>query len=356
MPGRPTTAYDRAMIRSLLQDRRRVLAIAFVVAAAALLIEFLAVYFTRGFIPGDATVYLAGGERLNAGHQVYALMPGDRPEGLKPPFWTVPLLSPPLMAVIFRPLALFPNDIGAYIWWAGTLSALAWILFTFVRRQPILTSIAVMVLVVPLTYEIGVGNVNAFLMLGAALTWKWTAEGRDERAGAVTALGFLLKVSPVVMAWWLFTQRRWRAVRAGLVAGVAILAVSILGAGLDAHLTFIQVTRDTATIGQSELSLAGLAKAVGLTPSIANLLPTAMLLGGILGVLLLRGRPDWAFALAVATMTLGSPVVNINSFAMLLVCITPWIWPMPQAETTPALAPASGEAEARTSPLTASST
>ncbi|HEX7473152.1 MAG TPA: glycosyltransferase family 87 protein, partial [Candidatus Limnocylindrales bacterium] len=331
----------------------RVLAIAFVAVAAALLLEFLAAYFTRGFIPGDATVYLAGGERLNAGHQVYALMPGDRPEGFKPPYWTVPLLSPPLVAVIFRPLALLPNDIGAYIWWAGCLAAFAGILYTFVRRQPILTSLVVMALVVPLTYEIGVGNMNAFLLLGAILAWKWMAEGRDERAGVVTALGFVLKVSPVVLAWWIFTQWRWRAVRAGLVAGAAFLGISILGAGLDAHLTFIQVTRDTATVGQSDLSLAGLAKAIGMAPAIANLIPAAMLLGGVLGVFLLRDRPNWAFALAVATMTLGSPVVNINSYAMLLGCLAPWIWPLP--EPVAALAPAAppGDAEPRTRPLTA---
>jgi hypothetical protein len=326
---------------------------AFVLVAAALLLEFMAAYFTRGFIPGDATVYLAGGERLNAGHQIYALMPGDRPEGFKPPYWTVPLLSPPLVAVIFRPLALFPNDTGAYIWWAGCLAAFAWIFVTFVRRQPILTSLAVMVLVVPLTYEIGVGNMNAFLMLGAILTWKWTTEGRDERAGAVTALGFVLKVSPVVIAWWLFTQRRWRAVRAGIVAGAVFLGISILGAGLDAHFTFIQVTRDTATQGQSELSLAGLAKAIGVAPGIANLLPTAMLVGGVLGILLLRNQPNWAFALAVATMTLGSPVVNINSFSMLLACITPWIWPIRETAASAAATTFDGDLGPQHTPLPA---
>jgi hypothetical protein len=352
VPCRATTGYDRSVIGSLVQDRRRLLAVAFVLVASALLLEFLAAYFTRGFIPGDATVYLAGGERLNAGHQVYAVMPGDREVGIKPPFWTVPLLSPPLVAVIFRPLALFPNEIGAYIWWAGCLAAFAWILFTFVRRQPIMTSVAVIVLVVPLTYEIGVGNMNAFLMLGAILTWKWTTEGRDDRAGAVTALGFVLKVSPVVIAWWILTQRRWRAVRAGLIAGAVFAAISILGAGLDAHFKFIEVTRDTATSGQSELSLAGLAKAVGMAPAIANLLPTAMLAGGILGVLLLRNRPNWSFALAVATMTLGSPVVNINSYSMLLACITPWIWPIGETVPRPTES-AVADPEPRRTPLAA---
>ena len=353
MSGLPSTAYDRSVIRSLLQDRRRLLAIAFVLVASALMFEFMAAYFTRGFIPGDATVYLAGGERLNAGHPLYSLSPGDREVGLKPPFWTVPLLSPPLVAVIFRPLALFPPDFGAYIWWAGCLAAWAWIFVTFVRRQPILTSLAVIVLVVPLTYEIGVGNVNVFLMLAAILAWKWTTEGRDERAGAVTALSVLLKVSPVVIAWWLFTQRRWRAVRAGLIAGLVLAAISILGAGLDAHFKFIEVTRDTATSGQSELSLAGLAKAVGMAPGIANLLPTAVLVGGVLLVAVLRDRPNWAFAIAVATMTLGSPVVNINSYSMLLACITPWIWPIRETLPSPTLTDVGGDAEPRRTPLPA---
>ena len=353
MPVRRTTAYDRSVIRSLLQDRRRLLGLAFVLVASALLLEFMSAYFTRGFIPGDATVYLAGGERLNAGHQVYALLPGDREVGIKPPFWTVPLLSPPLVAVIFRPLALLPDMSGAYVWWAGCLAAFARILFSFTRRQPILTSLAVIVLVVPLTYEIGVGNMNAFLMLGAILAWKWTTEGRDERAGAVTALGVVLKVSPILIAWWLVTQRRWRAVRAGLIAGVVFAGISILGAGLDAHFTFIQVTRDTATTGQSELSLAGLTKAIGLAPGIANLLPSAMLLGGVVGVNLLRNRPNWAFALAVATMTLGSPVVNINSYSLLLACITPWIWPVRKTVARPDATTVGGEPAPQRTPLPA---
>lgn len=317
------------------RERRRVLAVAMVTISAGLLGAVLAVYFTRGFIPGDAVVYLAGGERLNAGHPLYAISPGDRPLGIKPPYWTVPLLSPPLIAVLFRPLALLPPDAGAYVWWAASMAAIGWVLVEFWRRRPVLTSLAVLALVVPLTYEIGVGNVNAFLLLGAVLIWRWTISGRESPAGAVAALITLLKVSPVVLCWWLFTQAKWRAVLAGLAVGSALLLVSIVGAGLDAHIRFVEITRDTATIGVSELSLAGLAKAVGVPASIANLLPTAALATGLLGVLVLRSRPAWAYSLAVATMVVGSPVVNINSYALLLGCLAPAIWPM---ETVPSRA------------------
>lgn len=293
-----------------------------------MLLAILAVYFTRGFVPGDAIVYLAGGERLNAGHPLYELSPGDRPLGMKPPFWTVPLLSPPLIAVIFRPLALLPLDIGAYIWWIGTTGAIGWVLVTSWRRRPMLTSVAVLVLAIPITYEIGVGNVNAFLLLGAVLIWRSIREDSDEIAGGLAALITILKVSPIVICWWLVTQARGRAVVSGLVAGVAIAAISILGAGIDAHVRYLEITRDTATIGQSELSLAGLAKAVGVPSYVADLLPTIALLTGVGMVWLVRGRPGMAFVIAVVTMVVGSPVVNINSYALLLACLAPAVWPL----------------------------
>jgi hypothetical protein len=308
-------------------DRRRLLAVGFVAVALGLLAVVLLVYFKRGLVPGDAVVYLAAGERLNAGHPLYAISPGDRPLGFKPPYWTVPLLSPPFIAVLFRPLAVLPHDAGAYVWWIGCIGGIGAVLFAFLHRRPVLASLAIIALAVPLTYEIGVGNVNAFLLLGSVLTWRWAHSDRPARAGWVTALMVMLKVSPVLIGWWLITQGHWTAVRAAVAAGLLLLGLSLLGAGLEAHVRFVEITRDTASIGQSDLSLTGLAKAVGVIPSIAGLLPTVLLLGGTLGVALLRGRPGPAFALAVATMTLGSPVVNINSYALLLGCLAPAIWP-----------------------------
>ncbi len=303
------------------------LAVGLVALALGLLAVFLTVYFRRGLIPGDALVYLAAGERLNAGHPLYAISAGDRPIGIQPPHWTVPLLSPPFIAVMFRPLALLPPDSGAYLWWAAALAAIGAVLIAYLRANPILASVAIMVLVVPLTYEIGVGNVNAFLLLGSVLVWRWTGERREPWAGALTAFLVMLKVSPVVLAWWLITQQRWTAVRTGVAVGLVLGVASLLGAGLEAHVRYLEITRDTATIGASDLSLAGIARWLGVSPTLAQLLPTAMLIGGMAGVLLLRARPGLAFALAVATMTLGSPVVNINSYALLLGCLAPAMWP-----------------------------
>src|SRR5258708_7149291 len=93
-----------------------------------LLVTLPAIGNTRGYldmcgIPGniepfdDATTYLAGGERLNAGHDLYKLAPGDRPVLIDTQFFTSPLVSPPLIGVVWRPLAAIP--FGWQLWIAA---------------------------------------------------------------------------------------------------------------------------------------------------------------------------------------------------------------------------------------------
>lgn len=308
----------------------RVLRIAIPVLAIGLVIAIQTVYFDRGFIPGDAFTYLAAGERLNDGHLLYALSPGDRPVDLKPPYWTVPLLSPPPIAVLFRPLALIPNDLGPYVWWAVCIASIAGTTLVMMRRRPILIGIAVFVLSIPLVYEIGVGNLNALLIAGIVGAWYLLVRGRDIAAGAVIAGMTALKLTPVVLAWWLITQRRWGAVRAFIVAGLVLAAVSVLGAGLSTHFEYLGIIRQTSTVGTSDLSLAGMARFVGVDPSIASALPAVALVLGFVAMWFLRERPGLAYAAAVVTMLLGSPVVNVNWFTVLLAALAPAVWPMTQ--------------------------
>ena len=307
---------------------QRVLRIVVPALAIGFLVAVQAVYFTRGFVPGDAFTYLAAGERLNDGHLLYALSAGDRPVGLQPPFWTVPLLSPPPIAVLFRPLAAIPNEVGVYLWWATCIAAIAGTALVMLRRRPILVGLALMVLTIPLVYEIGVGNLNALLVAGIVAAWYLLSRGRDASAGVVIAGMTALKLTPVVLAWWLITQRRWTGLRGFVLAGVAIGAVSILGAGLSAHLEYLGIIRQTATTGTTVLSLAGVARYVGVDPAVANVLPTVALGLGAVIIALLRDRPGPAYAAAVVTMLVGSPVINVNWLTILLTALAPAVWPM----------------------------
>ena len=306
----------------------RILRISLIAVAFGLLALLVIIYFDRGFIPGDAIVYLAAGERLNAGHLLYALSPGDRIIAIKPPYWTVPTLSPPFMGVLFRPLALLPPDLGAYVWWVGTISTIVATLAILVRRIPILTSLAVLVLGVPIAYEIGVGNVNAFILAGSILVWFTATRGHGQIAGALAALLVMVKIWPIALVWWLVVQRRTDALRAGLATGVVLVVISVLGAGIAAHFTYLQVIRDTASQGTSDLSVAGLARAVGVPGAIAAYLPWVVFLGGSGLAWLFRARPGTSFAFAIVAMVQGSSVVNINSYALLLAALAPAAWPV----------------------------
>ncbi len=298
----------------------------FAIGVAALIVT-LTVYFERGFVPGDAIVYLAAGERLNAGHQLYALMPGDRPVGLKPPYWTVPLLSPPLIGVVFRPLAALPGDLGAYLWWMLTMAAIAASVLLLAARRPGLTGTALLVLGIPLTYEIGVGNVNGLLLLGAIGAWWLTRQDRDGAAGGLVGLMIALKLTPAVLALWLLVERRWWALGAAIAAVLAAVVVTSLGAGFQANLDYLGVIRQTNVTGSSDLSLAGMARFVGLSADLARWLPAVALLLCLATMTALRGRPGASFSVAIAAWVVGSPVDNINTFALLLAALAPAAWP-----------------------------
>jgi Glycosyltransferase family 87 len=170
-------------------------------ATLGLAVAVLAFWFYQylqwyGSVPCDAMTYLKAGERLNAGHTLYALSPGDRFLPMNPPYWTVPLLSPPLIAVIFRPLAILPNDAGTYIWWTVTLAAVLGTLAALAYRRPTATAWTAIALFPPIVFEMGAANVNSLLLLGAVASWWLFARGKYAWAGAVVAAMAAVKLTP----------------------------------------------------------------------------------------------------------------------------------------------------------------
>lgn len=292
-------------------------------------------YFDRGFVPGDAFTYLAAGERLNAGHLLYALSPGDRPVDLNPPYWTVPFLSPPFMAVVWRPLAALPAELGVYLWWFAAIGSIAIVLWALLSRAPVVASLVILVLAVSLAYEIGVGNVNAFLLLIAVCTWLLVRRGSVAPAGALAALAVALKLTPLPLAAWVIGAGGRRGLAAVALTLVGCGVVSLLGAGLDAHREYLAIARDTGTVGLSPSSIGGLARSIGFPDPLPTLAPTIVLLIGTLASLALAavGHPALGFAVAVISWTFGSPVVNINTPILLVALLAPVAWPWPPPAT-----------------------
>jgi hypothetical protein len=276
-----------------------------------LFIAVFAVYYVQphDHFFGDSYVYLAAGERLNAGHPLYALSPGDRLVSILPPFWTTPLVSPPFIAVLWRPLAALPSESGTLVWSFASIAAIAGSAWWVLKRHPVAGGLGIALLSLPLAMEVGLGNVNGFLIAGTVALWVL----RDRPwSGAILGVMIAVKIWPLALALWLLGQGRWRTLAWAAGALAVCGLVSLLGAGWDNHVAYLSVA---SSVHPSAFSL-------GFQLGIPWLWVPSLVLGLVL-ILVARSRSSWSYRLAVVTMVLGSPVVNPNTYAILLAAVAP---------------------------------
>jgi hypothetical protein len=270
----------------------------------------------------DTWNYLAAGERLNAGHSIYSLVAGDRPTIIWPPGF-VALASPPLVAVLWRPLALLPDLPAMWAWWAASAAAMSatalWICFKG-KWQAL---VAISFLSPTIAADVFSGNLNSFLAPAMALSWWSVQVGRPRVAGFLTALGAVLKVGPAALLLWLAVRREGRAIVAFAIGAAALAAISVLGAGLQQHFDFLSVARgstDTAAWGGSVPGILSQLKAPQTVVELS--IPAVWIVGAAL-IWALRHHPAGAFAVSVILVIWGTPVVHLGTAGLLLAALAP---------------------------------
>jgi Glycosyltransferase family 87 len=273
---------------------------------------------TLGFAPSvqgsDAWNYLAAGERLNAGHPLYALTAGDRAIPLLPPYWTVPLLAPPPIAVVWRPLAAL-GETSMTIWAAAvliaTLATTAWLLV----RGGVAAAVIIAVLALSLAEQSLSGNANGFLFAGLVLAWVYRR--RPWIAGSLVAVAVAVKLTPALLVIWLATSRRWSAVAATIGALFVIGAVSLAFAGVQNHLDWLVSLPNAAPAPTSIAGITGL-------PSTLVLVALAVVV-----VLVSRfGDERVTFSVAVVAAALASPALYLGTLGIAAAAAAPWIDPL----------------------------
>ncbi|MER3417632.1 MAG: hypothetical protein C4343_00550 [Chloroflexota bacterium] len=311
-------------------NQRQTRAIAVIAALVLLGLPVMMFVFAFRAWPSDAWTYLAAGERLNAGHPLYELGPNDRPVWLGPDPPPVPLLSPPPIAVLWRPIALLPAELAVFLWWFVSTLALGVAVLSAVAHRPLFGVAATAVFALPMSFLVVTGNVNLVLVAGAMAGWRLMVAGREQLAGCVFAALAAVKVVPVVLVAWLVAAGSWRAALVMLIAGGAFLGLSFLGAGPENHQAYLGVMRDTLTLDQSALSLVGIGRSIGLPAPLASVLPfIALGLGlAVVWVAGRRGRTAASYTAAVFTMVWASPVVNFDWLALMFAGLAPAFWPL----------------------------
>ena len=289
----------------------------------------------------DTKHYFGAGERLNAGHDLYRLSAGDRRLSDDPFAFAGPFLYPPLVGVLWRPLALLPFEPTVFVWWLAGLVVCSATIVWLIARGGWTLALGTLVLLVPLSLTAWSGNVQAFLTPLTALAWVWLARGRERLVGSVLGFGAVLKLSPVFLVWWLLATGRTRAAGFALLAALVGFGVALVGAGWTSHLEYLEVARTVSRFGGTEASLGGILRSAGASEDVRSLVPVVDAVGGSIAVFALRRRPRVAWSLAVVTAVLASTVMNLTNVSLLLAAFVPW------GNWRETLEPAGGPSETR---------
>jgi hypothetical protein len=279
----------------------------------------------------DTSNYAAAGQRVAADHELYTLSAGDRPVPAdNPPFWTVPLLSPPGAAIIWAPAALAGlTTFAIVLWWAlGAAMTFAWTIFVAIRGS--LGAVLLAGLLAPMTAVTAIsGNLNAILMPVIVASWYLSRDAASPRrsfaGGFVVAFGAWVKLTPILILPWLVATKRWSAVLGTMVGLATFGLVGLAIAGWNAHVEFLTAGAQSATAGVTGAGPETLLLLLGVPAAIARLTPAVVAVASVLWVFTFRAKPSWAFVGAIAGVVMVTPVIRWESYSVLLAAAAPWV-------------------------------
>jgi hypothetical protein len=212
-------------------------------------------------------------------------------------------LYSPAFAQFLSPLYVLPFEAFFVLWTAASIAVLYWL----VKPWPW----ALLILLLPWTYELFVGQVHLFIAAAIVLGFRWPS---------LWAFNILTKVTPGVGLLWFLVRREWRPLAIGLGTTLAIAAVSFV---LAPTAWFDWYTFLRGSTGSGELLYPRIAIAVVIV---------------VFGALTNR---RWTIPIAV---WLALPVVWIESWVILFAIIRLRERPTPAADPTPAAAPVNAPA------------
>lgn len=166
----------------------------------------------------DFAAYVIAARRLVGGAEIYP------PDPVLGPFGR--FFNPPIVAVAFVPLALFPYA-GAVIWMLALLAVAAGFGWSLTRehgleRRPWVA--AGFVFFPPLLWDLSLGNVTMLAVVLALVAWKMRE--RPLISGALLAASIALKPVSATLLIYLLTSGRHRVVASAFALAAASIGVT----------------------------------------------------------------------------------------------------------------------------------
>jgi Glycosyltransferase family 87 len=220
----------------------------------------------------DVHAYYEAAQRLNAGQPLYAAS-GD----VNSPHY---YFYPPLLAILFRPLALLPFDAAAAIWEVIVLASFGLTLGLLgLRRRR--TWIAVAILFGPIAWTLSVGQAQSVVTLLLTI-------GNP----AAVAFAGQLKIFPALVALFWLGRREWRNLGKFVGWSIALIAFQLV----------VEPAGSIAFLQNTNLGLVG--QVNNLSPyAISPILWVVLAVGGLaLTLKLAPTRAGWATAVTYSVL------------------------------------------------------
>ena len=225
---------------------------------------------------------------------------------------------PPVAALFFAPFAALPPGAARVLIFVAGLAAVLGALRVLSVQDWRCYGVAIVS--APAINSLALGALTSFLLLGAALAWRY----RDTPAVAAVATAFtaVLKLFLWPLAIWLLATRRWRA--AAICAGAGLIL--LLGgwavidfAGLRSYPTLVHVLEQVeAPVSYSAVALLGLSGGAETAATVV------LLLAAVVAIWFAARGDDGdrrAFAVAVLASLVATPLLWLHYLLLLYVPI-----------------------------------
>jgi glycosyl transferase family 87 len=221
---------------------------------------------------------------------------------------------PPIAALLFAPFAALPTEAARVAMFFAGLAAVLGALRALQVEDWRCYSVAV--LSAPAMNSLALGALTSFLLLGAALAWRYREN--PAVAAAATAITAILKLFLWPLGIWLLATRRWRAALLCAVVGVLLLlgGWAVIGfAGLGSYPTLVHVLeRVEAPVSYSVVAL------LGLTGTAATVATGVLSVAAVAAVFLAARGADGdrrAFAVAILVSLVATPLLWLHYLLLL---------------------------------------
>jgi alpha-1,2-mannosyltransferase len=216
---------------------------------------------------------------------------------------------PAAVAWVFAPFALLPLGVAKGLFVALSLLCLPAALRLFGVRD--YRCYGVVFLASPTIWAVEVGALGPFLLLAAALAWRFRTH--VPAVASAVAVGALAKLLLWPLFVWLLATRRFRAAAASLTVAVAVGVAGWATIGFEGMREYPSlVTELSEVMVWKAYSAAALATSFGAGVGLVNALTGALIVAGIALILALARGDDGdrrAFAGAIAVALLASPIL-----------------------------------------------